>query len=249
MASVGILLAIVNTYLASMLQWLRYGPRLRRISQPVLGIRAKGASLRLSRGLKRDLVAVASANTASRGRFQMRARRPRSEQKVHLKYSNRGNTLCGIEGEPFTTDLDSASCLDCIHRWRAFWRRPVSLVFLGILGLFIPIIMCAVVLDRIDAPKRQAQDAEERRAGFHCLDKWDGNHLGLEDLVRLRLKDPGSMETFDTRIAPVGEDGQHSIIMDFGARNPLGGMVRYTALGRVHPTTCKATLIDLWPSG
>ena len=82
---------------------------------------------------------------------------------------------------------------------------------------------------------------EERRKGFHCLSSWDGNHDGFERLVRARLNDPGSMKTYETRITPV-VGGEHRIIMEFGAKNAFGGMVRHTATGRVDHETCKAVL-------
>ena len=84
--------------------------------------------------------------------------------------------------------------------------------------------------------------AEERRKGFHCLSSWDGNHNGLEELVRRRLNDPGSMETHETRIGPVDSSGRHRIIMDFSAKNAFGGRVRNTATGWVDNRTCEATL-------
>ena len=85
---------------------------------------------------------------------------------------------------------------------------------------------------------------EDREQGFHCLDPWDGNQIGLEDLVRPLLNDPGSMETHETRIGKVGASvtGKHRIIMDFGARNAFGGMVRNTAYGWVDHETCEAEL-------
>ena len=89
-----------------------------------------------------------------------------------------------------------------------------------------------------------AERAEYERKGFHCLDAWDGNHNGLEALVRDVLNDPGSMETYETRVSPV-EDGEHSIIMEFGARNVFGGMVRQTAFGTYDHKTCEAVLLGI----
>ena len=39
--------------------------------------------------------------------------------------------------------------------------------------------------------------SEDERKGFHCLSPWDGNHDGLEGLIRDELNDPGSMETYE----------------------------------------------------
>ena len=92
------------------------------------------------------------------------------------------------------------------------------------------------------------EDREERRKGFHCLSAWDGNHDGLEKLVRDRLNDPGSMKTYETRITPVDTDERgtgHYITVDFGARNSFGGMVRTNAYGWVDHETCEAILLDI----
>ena len=90
-------------------------------------------------------------------------------------------------------------------------------------------------------PTSERSDFE--RKGFHCLDVWDGNHNGFEDIVRDFLNDPGSMETYDTQVSPV-ENGEHYIKMDFGARNKYGGMERITAVGIYDHETCKATFLS-----
>ena len=49
------------------------------------------------------------------------------------------------------------------------------------------------------------------------------------------------MQTHETRIARVNQ-GKHTIIMDFSAKNAFGGRVRHEAVGKVDYVTCKATL-------
>ena len=90
----------------------------------------------------------------------------------------------------------------------------------------------------------QADAAEQRRKGFHCLSLWDGNHDLFEGLVRNKLNDPSSMETFETRVSPV-ENGKHEIIMEFGARNAFGGMVRKLAIGTYDHKTCEPALLAI----
>lgn len=94
---------------------------------------------------------------------------------------------------------------------------------------------------------RQAEEAIERQKGFHCLSVWDGNHDGFERLVKPMLNDPDSMKTYETRIAPAeeGTDGRlgHFIIMEFGATNAFGAMMRSIATGWVDNETCEATLL------
>ena len=87
-----------------------------------------------------------------------------------------------------------------------------------------------------------AAEAEERRSGFHCLSEWDGNHDGLEALIRSRLPEPETMMTVATRIAPADAQGDHRIQLDFTARTPAGAQVLLTAHGWVDGATCDATL-------
>ncbi len=95
-----------------------------------------------------------------------------------------------------------------------------------------------------ESPASLTEEAKEQMYGFHCLSAWDGNNDELEALVRARLNDPGSMETFETRMGPLA-DGRHRIVMDFGARNAFGGMVRHTAYGWIDNVTCEATLASI----
>ena len=110
-------------------------------------------------------------------------------------------------------------------------------MILGIIALAL--IGCGMT------PEQEAAKAEEERMGFHCLSAWDGNHDGLEGLVRPQLNDPSSMETYETRIAPAGTDNQHPIRVTFGARNAFGGMVRLTAIGWIDHDSCEATLVSV----
>ena len=91
---------------------------------------------------------------------------------------------------------------------------------------------------------KAAQKAEERRKGFHCLDDYDGNHAGLEELVKASLNAPSSLETLETLIGPV-QDGKHRVRMDFTAKNQYGGRVRYTALADIDNLTCTAVLTSV----
>ena len=90
----------------------------------------------------------------------------------------------------------------------------------------------------------EAQQAEERRTGLHCLDQWDGNHAGLEKLVQAHLNDPSSLETLETLIWPV-QDGKHRVRMDFTAKNSFGGRVRHFALADIDNRTCTAVLTSV----
>lgn len=84
--------------------------------------------------------------------------------------------------------------------------------------------------------------ATYRHQGFHCLSAWDGNSRRMNDLIKTYLNDPNSMEVHSTRIAPE-VDGTHVVIVDFGAKNALGGVVRNIARGLVDHETCEALVI------
>ena len=76
------------------------------------------------------------------------------------------------------------------------WNVQSVAVAIGVIGVLL--MGCGMSVEQQEAK------AEEERKGFHCLSAWDGNHDGLEGLVRQQLNDPDSMETRETRIAPAG---------------------------------------------
>lgn len=88
-----------------------------------------------------------------------------------------------------------------------------------------------------------AEDAEDRRKGFHCLTV-RGRHRDMERFIKERLKDPGSYEYISTSIAPVDEGAEHVIFVNYRARNSFGGMVIGQAGGFVDPETCEARFGD-----
>ena len=126
-------------------------------------------------------------------------------------------------------------------------RGSLKIRCFSILGLLLLVTTCTVILAlQSDDAKtsKPAESAEDRRKGFHCLSKWDGHHDGIEALIRRQLNDPGSMETYETRISPVSA-GKRQIRVDFGAKNAFGGMVRRTGIGTVDHASCSATLLDI----
>ena len=66
--------------------------------------------------------------------------------------------------------------------------------------------------------------------------------------MRDHLNDPGSMDTYETRITP-NRNGKHVIRMEFGAKNAFGAMIRHTAIGEVDNATCDAVLVDVSVGG
>ena len=84
--------------------------------------------------------------------------------------------------------------------------------------------------------------ATHRYQGFHCLSAWDGHSRQMNALIKTYLNDPSSMEVHSTRVTPE-VDGTHVVIVDFGAKNALGGVVRNIARGLVDHETCEALVV------
>lgn len=99
--------------------------------------------------------------------------------------------------------------------------------------------------DTRDAATTIAEKAEEKRNGFHCLSAWDGAHSEFKNSVKNMMRDPKSFEHVETRVTPVDENGQHTIIMSYRARNGFGGMNAGIAIGSFSNATCAATVISI----
>ena len=131
----------------------------------------------------------------------------------------------------------------------AFFKQKKVWIPLAVISVLVVIgIASAVGGGSESEPTTSAQSEDEReneRKGFHCLSEWDGNHEGLEALIRDNLNDPGSMDTLETRITPVNEDGLHGVSLEFTAKNAFGGNVRHEATGFVDNDTCEATLLSI----
>lgn len=89
---------------------------------------------------------------------------------------------------------------------------------------------------------RATATATHRHQGFHCLSPWNGQSRQMNSLIKTHLNDPNSMEVHSTRIAPE-VNGTHTVIVDFGAKNALGGVVRNIARGLVDHETCEALVV------
>jgi hypothetical protein len=80
-----------------------------------------------------------------------------------------------------------------------------------------------------------SEPANARELFEGCVSGWDGNHNGLESLIRAQLHDPGSMETHGTyyNSADSIADGEIRIRLDYSAANLFGGKVRKNASARM----------------
>ena len=101
------------------------------------------------------------------------------------------------------------------------------------------------------APQQQAvEQAQEQPAApetdaeiaARCLSPWDGNHEGFEALIRPLLNDPDSMTTHGTRYGR-SPSGRFVLLMDYGARNEVGGMVRTEAVATMDEESCAIDLV------
>ncbi|MBX4954755.1 SHOCT domain-containing protein [Rhizobium lentis] len=90
----------------------------------------------------------------------------------------------------------------------------------------------------IEAAAENAEQAEKRRKGFHCLSVWDGSNRALVDAVTKSLRDPSSFEHDETRISPVNPQGQHFVTMTFRAKNGFGGTNVGVATGMIRQSDC-----------
>lgn len=97
---------------------------------------------------------------------------------------------------------------------------------------------------RQEEAARIAEAAENRRKGFHCLNSWNGSHRGVVNWLKDNLRDPDSYEHIETRITPVNTAGEHTLIMQYRARNGFGGMTVETLTATVQNSNCNATIIS-----
>ncbi|MGR9150875.1 hypothetical protein ACU8MT_15685 [Rhizobium leguminosarum] len=95
------------------------------------------------------------------------------------------------------------------------------------------------------AVAENAEQAEKRRKGFHCLSVWDGSNRALVDAVTKSLRDPSSFEHDETRISPVNAQGQHFVVMTFRAKNGFGGTNVGSATGMIRQSDCSLVSWEL----
>lgn len=90
---------------------------------------------------------------------------------------------------------------------------------------------------------RDAEHAENKRLGHHCLSMWDGSARQVIAQVKPSLRDPSSFEHIDTGISPVDDNGKHRLTMTYRARNGFGGISTGLVTATVDNSTCR-TIIE-----
>ena len=142
------------------------------------------------------------------------------------------------------------------------WSRKRKIIVGCLVGIAVLLVVSAIVsafeseetkAARAEATAvaiqvKESEKAAERESGLHCLSAWDGHHDGFQNLVKQQLNDPDSLEARETLVGKVGvpistfegRTGQHIIVMDYTAKNQLGGTVRAEAVGYVNSESCEA---------
>ena len=90
--------------------------------------------------------------------------------------------------------------------------------------------------------KMEAQRAEEKRKGLHCMSKVDGAPMIFSVEVKFSENDRKSFRHVSSRIWPAGDDGLHPVEMTYLAKNRFGGMDRKLAVGTVSNEGCEPVI-------
>jgi hypothetical protein len=91
----------------------------------------------------------------------------------------------------------------------------------------------------------EAEEAKDQLYGHTCLSFLDGSHDGFVRAVQRRIADAESFEHKGTKTWPVSPEGRNTILIQFAARNALGGMVFARAAGSFDNKTCGDVVVDL----
>lgn len=162
-----------------------------------------------------------------------------------------------------TIKLDALVCKHCGYEFSGQEMQAIEdkkrrdkkngTIGCSILGLLLllGIGMCSVNSSETPEEKqqREAKAAEDRRTGMHCLSPWDGSNTSFVDQVKAKLRDPDSFEHVETRISPADKDGDHTILMQYRAKNGFGGTNNPTATGFVKQSDCSARVVSITLDG
>jgi len=85
---------------------------------------------------------------------------------------------------------------------------------------------------------KRAEEAEQKRKGFHCLSGWSGAQRFIVSNLKPKLNDPKSFEHIETLVSPE-QNGRHRFSMQYRAKNGFGGMIIGTATGTYNNHNCE----------
>ncbi|KQZ56275.1 hypothetical protein ASD54_25370 [Rhizobium sp. Root149] len=94
-----------------------------------------------------------------------------------------------------------------------------------------------------DRQEQKVKEAQQKAAGYHCLSAWNSSNPILIQAVKGSLRDPESFQHVSTSVMPVDPSGQHSITMQYRARNGFGGMNVGYVVGKFRNSDCHFTEI------
>ena len=92
--------------------------------------------------------------------------------------------------------------------------------------------------------EKAAQEAEERKAGLHCIIPGVDTHVDFEIAVKKQLNDPDSYEHVRTAVFPVDDAGRHRVIMELRANNAFGAKVLGYAAGNFATDDCGDVVVE-----
>ena len=107
----------------------------------------------------------------------------------------------------------------------------------GLLWTFGGMMVLGLAMNLLGLNKGGLQD---RQAGFHCLNAWDGSQFSVVDYAKARMRDPGSFEHIETRIKPQDSQGNHLVWMSYRGRNGFGGTAVDTIIVKIRNNDCSA---------
>ncbi len=87
-------------------------------------------------------------------------------------------------------------------------------------------------------------------SGSNCMSS-DGSVPGLNEQIQQKLTDPNSLEVYSTTVIKTIASsspelkGYRLVLIDFGARNGFGGMVRREALAALILADCVGVILSL----
>ena len=141
--------------------------------------------------------------------------------------------------------------------------RKWQILIVGVLGIISLNHWIADMGSEVNA-RWQAMSREERQAelrriseeqahrnlrensdGKHCISSWSGEHRELAHYVKSDLREPDSYEHVQTVIMPVDEDGEHTLVMRYRARNGFGGMGAGNVIAQVQNSDCSFEITDM----
>lgn len=135
----------------------------------------------------------------------------------------RAATACRLCGKRFPPLPDPTNAA----RAKRYWKMTLPVW-----------VMRAALIIVAGIAKWVQPSLQDHQTGSQCLSSIDGSNRAMVEAVKERLRDPGSFQHMETRIAPADEDGLHLALMTYRAKNGFGGVNVSTATAKLSSATC-----------